>query len=296
MTLENLLVFATIADCGSLSAAARRLGKAQSTVSTALSNLEVDMGTRLFERDLHHLALTADGAVLLGFARSTLTAAGNLERKAHSLSAGHGHRLRLGIDQALPLARSHALCAELERRFPQLQLELFRPTSIDATDLMRRGLLDIAIAVTVDPMLSDFNACSLGQLQFVPVAAAGHALSRLPQVHNSDLAQHRQLLASSRDGGDASIFGRYSEIMWRIESPELLLDLLRRGMGWAFLPQHAMQENGLREGLKILAHEYQEPAFLKSVDLIWSKQDQQSEAARWLSSDLEWARSALPAI
>ncbi len=294
MTLENLLVFATIADCGSLSAAARRLGKAQSTVSTALANLEVDMGTRLFERDLHHLALTADGAVLLGFARSTLTAAGNLERKAHSLSAGHGHRLRLGIDQALPVTRSHALCAELERRFPHLQLELFRPTSIDATDLMRRGLLDIAIAVTVDPMPSDFNASSLGQLQFVPVAAADHALSRLPLVHNSDLAQHRQLLASSRDGGDASIFGRYSEIMWRIESPELLLDLLKRGMGWAFLPQHAMQEIDAREGLKILLHEYQEPAFLKSVDLIWSKQDQQSEAARWLSSDLAWARSVVP--
>lgn len=65
-------------------------------------------------------------------------------------------------------------------------------------------------------------------------------------------------------------------------------------MGWAFLPQHAMQEIDARVGLKILLHEYQEPAFLMSVDLIWSKQDQQSEAARWLSGDLAWARSVVP--
>jgi len=292
MTLDHLLVFATIADCGSLSAAARRLGKAQSTISTALANLEVDLGTRLFERDLHHVSLTKEGTVLLGFARAALTATDNLERKAHSMNAGHGHRLRLGIDQALPLARIHLLCAELEQRFPALQLELFRPTSIDATELMRRGMLDMAIAVTVDPMPRDFNATSLGQLQFVPVVAHDHPLARLSIVRNGDLAQHRQLLASHREGGGGSTFGRYSEIMWRIESQELLLDLLRRGFGWAFLPQHLLQD-GSHGDLQVLVHEYQEPAFLKSVDLLWSKQDPLSQPACWLSTELEWTRSIL---
>lgn len=44
MTLEQLRCLQAAAECGSFSAAARRLGKAQSVVSTTISNLEIDLG------------------------------------------------------------------------------------------------------------------------------------------------------------------------------------------------------------------------------------------------------------
>lgn len=50
---------------GSFSAAARKLGKSQSTVSTAIANLEIDLGLNLFDRSSRKPMLTEHGRVVL---------------------------------------------------------------------------------------------------------------------------------------------------------------------------------------------------------------------------------------
>ncbi|HBX1524924.1 TPA: LysR family transcriptional regulator, partial [Klebsiella pneumoniae] len=47
---EALTAFVEAVDSGSFSAAARRLRKSQSTISTAIANLEADLGVILFDR------------------------------------------------------------------------------------------------------------------------------------------------------------------------------------------------------------------------------------------------------
>ena len=47
---EALTAFVESVACGSFSAAARRLRKSQSTISTAIANLEADLGVTLFDR------------------------------------------------------------------------------------------------------------------------------------------------------------------------------------------------------------------------------------------------------
>ena len=49
-SLEQLKTLLVAAQAGSFSAAARQLGKAQSVVSTAIANLEIDLGLELFDR------------------------------------------------------------------------------------------------------------------------------------------------------------------------------------------------------------------------------------------------------
>ena len=49
-SLEALFMFVEAAALGSFSAAARKLGKQQSTVSEAIANLEIDLGLTLFDR------------------------------------------------------------------------------------------------------------------------------------------------------------------------------------------------------------------------------------------------------
>ncbi|MEO3960792.1 helix-turn-helix domain-containing protein, partial [Chromobacterium piscinae] len=47
ISVDALSAFVYAADLGSFSAAARRLGKSQSTVSEAIANLEIDLGNPL---------------------------------------------------------------------------------------------------------------------------------------------------------------------------------------------------------------------------------------------------------
>ena len=63
-SLDQLRQFVTAAECGSFSAAARKLGRAQSAVSTAIALFEIDLGVELFDRSRRNALLTDAGRLL----------------------------------------------------------------------------------------------------------------------------------------------------------------------------------------------------------------------------------------
>ena len=64
-SLEQLDAFLASVETGSFSAAARKLGKAQSSVSGLISNMEIDTGFDLFDRTSRSPRLTREGEILL---------------------------------------------------------------------------------------------------------------------------------------------------------------------------------------------------------------------------------------
>ncbi|BBI75982.2 hypothetical protein HAALTHF_51780n [Vreelandella aquamarina] len=60
-TLEEQQAFITVVDCGSITAAAERLGITVSGVSRALNRLEQKLGTTLLRRTTRRLELTEEG-------------------------------------------------------------------------------------------------------------------------------------------------------------------------------------------------------------------------------------------
>ncbi|MHC9037302.1 LysR family transcriptional regulator, partial [Cobetia marina] len=100
-TLEQLTTLRCVAETGSFSAAARRLGRAQSAVSTAIANLEMDLGCELFDRTPRTPILTPAGKALLHEANSVLVQCQRLEARARTLSEGLEASLTLAIDEAL---------------------------------------------------------------------------------------------------------------------------------------------------------------------------------------------------
>lgn len=62
--LRELTIFLAIAEAGSMSVAARRLGLTQSAVSQAAARLEAVLGAKLFDRDIRPLGLTPAGIAL----------------------------------------------------------------------------------------------------------------------------------------------------------------------------------------------------------------------------------------
>lgn len=75
MELEQLRVFAAVADEGSFTGAARRMYISHSTVSRTVTALEEELGVRLVERDNRFIALTKSGAVLREEAEHLLSVA-----------------------------------------------------------------------------------------------------------------------------------------------------------------------------------------------------------------------------
>ena len=85
MTLQQLRYLIAIAEYGSINAAAQNLYASQSNLSTAIKDLEQELGITVFTRSNRGVTLTNDGAELLGYARQVIEQTDMLEaRYAHS--------------------------------------------------------------------------------------------------------------------------------------------------------------------------------------------------------------------
>ena len=68
MDIRSLTTFIQVAESGSFTKAAKKLGYSQSTVSFQIKQLETELNSRLFERINHTVMLTDNGRMLLGYA------------------------------------------------------------------------------------------------------------------------------------------------------------------------------------------------------------------------------------
>ena len=79
MTLQQLTYLVTVADCGNITEAAEKLFVSQPSLSTAISNLEKEMGIKAFVRSNKGVVATREGEELLSFARMLLEQADHMK-------------------------------------------------------------------------------------------------------------------------------------------------------------------------------------------------------------------------
>ncbi|ALS99738.1 LysR family transcriptional regulator [Lacimicrobium alkaliphilum] len=85
LSIEQLEAFMAAVETGSFSGAARRLGKAQSSVSGLIHKLEDKTGLNLFDRSRRDPVLTEEGHSLLKEIKSVLHAHRKLQIRVSSL-------------------------------------------------------------------------------------------------------------------------------------------------------------------------------------------------------------------
>ncbi|HEY2025123.1 LysR family transcriptional regulator [Paraburkholderia sp.] len=141
---DELLVFVTVIDSGSITAAAEKLGQTVSGVSRALTRLERKLDTALVRRTTRRLHLTEEGDAFLGRARAILDA---LEEAEESVARGRERPSgRLRVDAASPFML-HCVAPHMtafSALYPEIRLELTSNERI--VDLLEHKV-DIAIRI-----------------------------------------------------------------------------------------------------------------------------------------------------
>lgn len=94
MTLRNLRIFLAVADCGSMSEAAKKMHIAQPSVSGTIAEIEEKYGVRLFERLGRRLYITSTGMQLCEYVRHILSMYDAMEQKLKN--ADETDSLRIG--------------------------------------------------------------------------------------------------------------------------------------------------------------------------------------------------------
>lgn len=140
----QLRSFLAVAETGGFTSAARRLGLQQSTVSQHVRRLEEASGRRLFDRDTHAVALTGDGEVMLGFARTILDA--HERAAAYFARSPVRGRLRFGASEDFVLSALPEVLRAFRRTHPQVDLELTVGLSGVLHEQLAAGALDLLLA------------------------------------------------------------------------------------------------------------------------------------------------------
>ncbi|MGF6443927.1 LysR substrate-binding domain-containing protein [Paraburkholderia youngii] len=141
---DELLVFVTVIDSGSITAAAEKLGQTVSGVSRALTRLEQKLDTALVRRTTRRLHLTEEGDAFLRRARAILDA---LEEAEESVARGRQRPSgRLRVDAASPFML-HCVAPHMtafSALYPEIRLELTSNERI--VDLLEQKV-DVAIRI-----------------------------------------------------------------------------------------------------------------------------------------------------
>ena len=196
--LEGVAVFVAVAEAGSFSEAARRLGISPSAASQAIRSLEERLGTPLLRRSTRSVSLTDVGTDYLVAAAPALSQL----RQAAEDAAGRGGRpagpLRLTMPRApFDLLIAAALAAFLDT-YPDVELEI----AVEARmiDIVKQGY-DAGLRYG-DFIEKDMVAIPLApQSEAVLVASPAYLAARSVPAFPTDLLEHRAIMCRSQVTG-----------------------------------------------------------------------------------------------
>ena len=130
MNLVQLNYAKIVAETGSFSAAARNCGVAQPTVSNAISDLEVELGAKLFKRTTRRVELTAFGRHILGSVEAVLASASDLARQAETFLNPQRALLRAAFSPIIDSKRLMALFEPFKHARSDLEI-IYKECSIE---------------------------------------------------------------------------------------------------------------------------------------------------------------------
>lgn len=273
---EVLTAFVQAAAQGSFSAAARKLGKSQSTISAAVASLEDELNLVLFDRSSRKPTLTPAGHVVLQRAEDILAASHRLEMAASQLSEGVEAKFTVAISDTYQSDRFEAVLGAFEQRYPDLELECLIAECDDLIALVQQGRAHLGLAETQAGYPPDLTSATVDERTEIALfVSRQHPLAKLEAVDELALQRHRQLrLATIINPYETRAQGR----VWSAPSYLMLLEMALGGFGWTPLPRWLAARFGAGKLQELNVRGWPR---LVSVDAVWSKRYPPGPAGSW---------------
>ncbi|MFV3128130.1 LysR substrate-binding domain-containing protein [Niveispirillum sp. KHB5.9] len=144
LDIDALRAFVAIVDHDGFTAAAERLHRTQSAISMKIKRLETMLGRTLFDRAGRAMSLTAEGELLLSYARRMLAL--NDEMVARLMAPEAEGLVRFGVAEYFAPEQLPLLLARFRRAHPRVRLEVSVGMGSDLVQEIAEGRLDVVIA------------------------------------------------------------------------------------------------------------------------------------------------------
>lgn len=255
--LRQLAYFVAVAEEGSFTRAAQREHVVQSTMSAAVGRLEHEVGQSLFRRIGHRIELTDAGMLLLGHARSLLAATADVKARLSSLDGKVHGTVTLGTVLSTGTFDLSAALIGLRRHHPGIAVRVhFSPPDLNRhLDRVLDGTFDLALIPDPGYTTPAIDMRAVGSVDLLLTAALDAAISDQPVTY-AELAAVPFIDFPpgwpNRISTD-EVFehaGVDRDVVIEVADTVTALDLVRGGLGVAFLPRRLVEG---RNDVRIIA-------------------------------------------
>jgi DNA-binding transcriptional LysR family regulator len=252
MNLNHLRVFASVAEHGSLTRAARSLHVSQPAISKQLGDLEEDIGAPLVDRLPRGVRLTAAGEVLFAHAQRILQAERAAEGELRDLAGLEAGRLSIGASTTVGSYYVPSLFGELHRAHPRLELELRIANTAAIQEAVLENRLDLGLTeglISADGLEVE----TLAGDEMIAIAAPGHEALQMAPVSARTLVTlpllRREVGSGSREVVESALLERGFRAVpiMALGSTEALKNAVLHGLGVAIVSRLTV-EYELRTG------------------------------------------------
>ena len=241
-TLVQLRYFAAAAELGSMTGAARELLVSQSAISTAVAQLEKELGVQLLLR--HHargLTLTAAGQEFHRELRSYLAHTSELAELARSAGEALVGELTIGCFTTLGPFELPRLLSASERAHPDIRISVVEDEHAMLKQALRDGRCELALMYGYD-LDDDIDHVQVGTAAPYVLVGKGHRLAGRKRVALSELSEEPMVLLDLPHSSDylerlVESAGFRPVVRHRTAGFETVRALVANGLGWSVLNQ-----------------------------------------------------------
>ncbi|SEG63036.1 DNA-binding transcriptional regulator, LysR family [Nonomuraea solani] len=244
MDLRKLEHFVAVAEERNFTRAAARLHIVQSGISSSIKALERELGIPLFLRTTQHVELTPAGHALLVQARRILADVADAHQAIARIRGGLIGTLNLGILYGYSPTGIATHLARFRAGHPQVAIQLRGTGAHDIVDHAQRlhnGDLDLAFLLVTRP-LPGLVLYPIGTETVLLACHPDHPLATHDTIRLADLAAETTIdfpptwgVRSAVDAAYAAV-GLERQVRFEMNDLSTILDLVRHGLGVAFVP------------------------------------------------------------
>ncbi|MGL5866889.1 MAG: LysR family transcriptional regulator [Dermatophilaceae bacterium] len=244
----GLRVMKAIADEGSFTAAASRLGYTQPAISQMVRRLEHRMGTVLVERVGRTVRLTEAGQVLARHATPVLAALDAAEEEVAAIAGLRSGRVRLMAFPSSSATLVPRALALVKQRFPDVSITFAEAEPPESLAALRAGECDLAVAFTYEGGDLGHGGADLDAFITTPLledevrlaVPSTHPTASLDTVDLASLADDPWIAGCPRCRGHlltlSAAAGFQPDVAYETEDYVAVLGLVSEGLGVALIP------------------------------------------------------------
>lgn len=270
MNIYNLRYFVTLARIRQYTKAAEELCITQPSLSHAISQMEKELGVKLFEKNGHKITLTQFGEEFLSYAEKTLDVLDDGIASIKRSAMGNG-TIRLGLVRPLGISYVPRMAAAFIKKNPKLDIDFTFHTDVTGRllDDMQLGKYDLLFCSKPSEEYH-FTAEPVMKQRLVLITSKGHPLAKKMKrsINLAETAGY-SYVCFDKNSGIRSIFDEMLKkaditvkVAYETEEDQVIAGLVANGFGIAVVPYMDILEKMSVEIFEIESPEYERSFYM----------------------------------